>query len=154
MFVLQPSLGACESGACRGAVSSFWVRKGDTFPEPFFCEVQGTRSQIWAGNWAPNPVPKIRPSSGPVGWDKVCASGVIRLLSQATARVTVFELEAVPGETVRPSLLGDISVAVLWLVVSVCSDFCTVLWHVIRFESTYYLCGLELAVSGCFRHFL
>ena len=84
----------------------------------------------------------------------MCALGVIRLLSQANARVTVFELEAVPGETVRPSLLGDISAAVLWLVVSVCSDFCTVLWHVIRFESTYYLCGLELAVSGCFRHFL
>ena len=118
------------------------------------CEVQGTRSQIWAGNWAQNPVPKIRPSSGPAGWDKVCASGVIRLLSKAKPRVTVCELEAVPGETVRPSLLGDISAAVLWLVVSVCSDFCTVLWHVIRFESTYYLCGLELAVSGCFRHFL
>ena len=118
------------------------------------CEVQGTRSQIWAGNWAQNPVPKIRPSSGPAGWDKVCAPGVIRLLCQAKARVTVFELEAVPGETVRPSLLGGSSAAVLWLVVSVCSDFCTVLWHAIRFESTYYLCGLELAVSGCFRHFL
>ena len=53
------------------------------------CEVQGTRSQIWAGNWAQNPVPKIRPSSGPAGWDKVCAPGVIRLLCQAKARVTV-----------------------------------------------------------------
>ena len=72
------------------------------------------------------------------------------MLFQANARVTVFELEAVPGETVRPSLLGDISAAVFWLVVSVCSDFCTVLWHVIRFERTYYLCGLELAVLGCF----
>ena len=53
------------------------------------CGVQGTRSQIWAGNWAQNPVPKIRPSSGPAGWDKVCAPGVIRLLCQAKARVTV-----------------------------------------------------------------
>ncbi len=83
----------------------------------------------------------------------MCALGVIRLLSQTNARVTVFELEAVPGETVRPSLLGGSSAAVLWLVVSVCSDFYTVLWHVIRFKSTYYLCGLELAVSGCFWHF-
>ena len=88
MFVLQPSLGTCESRAGRGAVS-FWVRKGDSFSEPFFCEVQGTRSQIWAGNWAQNPVPKIRLSSGPAGWDKVCASGVVRLLCQAKARVTV-----------------------------------------------------------------
>ena len=34
MFVLQPSLGTCESGACRGAVS-FWVRSG-TFFELFW----------------------------------------------------------------------------------------------------------------------
>ena len=84
----------------------------------------------------------------------MCALEVIRLLSQANAQVTVFELEAVQGKTVRPSLLGGISAAVLWLVVSVCSDFCTVLWHAMRFESMYYLCGLELAVSGCFRQFL
>ena len=44
-------------------------------------------------------------------------------------------------------LLGGISIAVLWLAVSVCSDFCTVLWHAIRFESMYYLCGL------CFRQY-
>ncbi len=30
MFVLQPSLGTCESGACRVAVS-FWVRSGTFF---------------------------------------------------------------------------------------------------------------------------
>ena len=81
-------------------------------------------------------------------------SDSIALPGESTSHRELFELEAVPGETVRPSLLGDISAAVLWLVVSVCSDFCTVLWHVIRLESTYYLCRLELAVSGCFRQFL
>ena len=81
-------------------------------------------------------------------------SDSIALPGESTSHRELFELEAVPGETVRPSLLGGSSAAVLWLVVSVCSDFCTVLWHVIRFESTYYLCGLELAVSGCFRQFL
>ena len=34
MFVLQPSLGTCESGVCRDAVS-FWVRSG-TFFELFW----------------------------------------------------------------------------------------------------------------------
>ncbi len=34
----------------------------------------------------------MRPSSGPAGWDKVCALGVMRLLSQSNARDTVFEL--------------------------------------------------------------
>ena len=53
------------------------------------CEVQGTRSEIWARIWAQNPVLKIRPSSGPAGWDKVCVPGVIRMLCQAKARVTV-----------------------------------------------------------------
>ena len=81
-------------------------------------------------------------------------SDSIALPGESTSHRELFELEAVPGETVRPSLLGGSSAAVLWLVVSVCSDFCTVLWHVIRFKSTYYLCGLELAVLGCFRHFL
>ena len=118
----------------------FWSGRATLFRNRF--------SVRYRARWAQNPIPKIRPSSGPAGWDKVCASGVSRLLSQANARVTVFELEAVPGETVQPSLLGGSSAAVLWLVVSVCSDFCTVLWHVTRFESTYYLCGLELAVSG------
>ena len=45
--------------------------------------------RFWAGNWAQNPVLKIRPSGGPAGWDKVCAPGVIRTPCQAKARVTV-----------------------------------------------------------------
>ena len=51
------------------------------------CEVQGTRSRIWAGIWAQNPVLEIKPSSGSAGWDKVCAPGVIRTLCQAKAPV-------------------------------------------------------------------
>ncbi len=38
----------------------------------------------------------------------MCAPEVIQLLCQAKARLTVFEVEAVPGETVRPLLLGGI----------------------------------------------
>ena len=79
-------------------------------------------------------------------------SDSIALPGESTSHRELFELEAVPGETVRASLLGGSSAAVLWLVLSVCSDFCTVLWHAIRFESMYYLSGLELAVSGCPRH--
>ena len=84
---MQPPLGTLESEArISGPKSSH--ESGTVCLAPH-CEVQGTRSQIWAGNWAPNPVPKIRPSSGPAGWDKACAPGVIRLLCQAKARVTV-----------------------------------------------------------------
>ena len=51
------------------------------------CRARGPR--FWAGNWAQNPVLKIRPSGGPAGWDKVCAPGVIRAPCQAKERVTV-----------------------------------------------------------------
>jgi hypothetical protein len=45
--------------------------------------------RFWVGNWAQNLVLKIKPPSGPAGWYKVCAPGVIRTPCQAKARVTV-----------------------------------------------------------------
>ena len=45
--------------------------------------------RFWVGNWAQNLVLKIKPPSGPAGWYRVCAPGVIRTPCQVKARVTV-----------------------------------------------------------------
>ena len=78
---VAPPFGTLDSEArISGPKSSH--ESGTVCPVPH-CEVQGTRSRFWAGNWAQNPVLKIRPSGGPAGWDKVCAPGVIRTPCQA-----------------------------------------------------------------------
>ena len=57
------------------------------------CEVQGTRSRIWAGIWAQNPVLKIAPPGGPAGWDKLHLPGGFRRPCYTAASVAV----AAPG---------------------------------------------------------
>ena len=61
---------------------------GTACPAPH-CEVQGTRSRIWAGIWAQNPVLKIGPPGGPAGWVRVDLPGGVRRTCYPVASVLV-----------------------------------------------------------------